>query len=751
MKKNISAILIIATITTFILFLIFKPVILNPNAYLFNKTGETIKGYYNFSYNLKYGKGIMHEGVNFPYGEHIQFDNNQPLLLGASRLINKIIPISDNGVGILNLSMILSILLSIPFIFLILRRSKLPILYASFITVLIVFLSPQLQRFQAQIEMSYLFFIPMIWYFLIRIKESNKKWIWGSLLIISGISGGLVDKYYLAFYFTFLISIILAEIWINRKSFKSVSRNSLIMLLVAVIPVLFVNGIAFFTDTIGDRPINPYGYNIYNANLFSIFLPFEQLFKLMPENIYNMADIKWEGHSYVGFPAMIIAVVFSLNFIYRFYTRRNISEIFPHKELNTFLIGAFLILLFSMFIPGTGLLTKIIPSIKQFRALGRFSWVFYYVFTIYSAVHLYNYYIKLRQEGKQKKAVWIMTIALILWSYDSYSNSISSFKNIVNENDKIDSDNSEYLKRIEKSGIYPENYQALLFLPFANTTGDKLMFERGLNAFSEAVKVSYNTRIPIIESLAPYISFKNALSSVQLLSDPQIYKTRFDDMGDKPILLVCTKEELSKDESFIKDNSQLLWEDDYISLSNLDPQLFREKHKEWKMWADSLKNTLRGEGMIFSDTLLKNIYYKDFNGVASEKTFLGEGALNKKKGKIEVFNENFYSIGLEGEYSISFWIYFDQRVYDMPKATINIIDKYGLAIDIINLNIREESNIYKDWIRIDKTINFEFGLSYQLEVEGKCISIDNLLIQPFGSNVYIKYDSFETMNNFVIE
>ncbi|MBP7508480.1 MAG: hypothetical protein KA807_11695 [Prolixibacteraceae bacterium] len=750
MKKNGTAIIIITLLTSIILLLIFKSVILNPNAYLFNKTGETIKGYYNFSYNLQYGSGIKHEGVNYPYSEHIMYDNNQPLLLWVVKLVNKIIPINSNGVGVLNLLMIFSILLSIPFIFLILRRSKLPVWYSSVITLLIVFLSPQLQRFQAQIELSYVFYIPMIWYFLIKIKENKNKWLWIVLLLISGTGGGFIDKYYLAFFSFFIFSIIIGELWINRKDVKKVFNVCLMLFIIAIIPVLIVNGFTALTDWVNDRPSNPYGFSIYTSNLFSIFLPFDQLFKLLPENIYNMTRIKWEGQSFVGLPAMIIAVVFSLNFIYRFYTRKDLSVIFPQKELNIFLFGSFLILLFSMCFPGTTVLAKIFPSLKQFRALGRFSWIFFYVFTVYSAVYIYNFHLKLKEEGKSKKAMWILILTLAFWSYDSITNSTISFKNIVKANDKIDKDRSEYLKKISQAGIDPKQFQAILFLPFANSTGDKLMFERGLNTFPEAIKVSYNTGLPIIESLSPYLSFSNALSNVQLLSDLQIKKERLKDLNNLPILLLCNKDSLTTEEKLLKNKSTLLWEDKYISLSSIDPEIFNKDYNEGKINSDKIISTLKGNEYFKSDTLPEVIFYKNYDDSASKISLVGKGAFTIKKKEAIIFEENFFSKGIKGENNISFWIYFDKRKYDMPEASINLVDKYGLITDTIKLNVRSENNVYNNWIRIDKDVNFKSGFVYQLLIEGDNIAVDNLLIQPRGSNVYLRTGNTEILNNFIL-
>jgi len=61
-------------------------------------------------------------------------------------LDKNIYPLSDHGVGILNLTMIFSLLFALPFIYLVLRKFSLPPWYAAVISLIILFLSPQVDR-----------------------------------------------------------------------------------------------------------------------------------------------------------------------------------------------------------------------------------------------------------------------------------------------------------------------------------------------------------------------------------------------------------------------------------------------------------------------------------------------------------------------------------------------------------------------------------------------------------------------------
>ncbi|MBN1926447.1 MAG: hypothetical protein JW798_11485 [Prolixibacteraceae bacterium] len=751
MKKNLVAILALMAVVSLMLFWIFKPIVLHPNSYMFQKSGDAIKSYYNFSYMLKYDKGIKHDGINYPYSEHAQFDNTHPLHLAVFNQLDKLFPVSHYGVGIINLSMILSIILAVPFIFLILRRYKLPVWYSFLITLIILFLSPQLDRMRGHFEMAYVFFIPMLWYLLLKFNDGEKKWLWGAFLVLLGLAGGFTSAYFVAFYAIFLFAYIVSVLWINQKNIKLVLKSILILFLLAIIPLLAVRGFSMATDWVTDRPDNPYGFYYYHANIFSIFLPFEQLMKLLPWNFYNKLHIRWEGEAFVGLPAALLAVYFFWMILRNFYTRRKIAPIFSESDLNPFLLGAFLVLLFSMCFPfkwGLGILADIIPSLRQFRALGRFAWIFYFVFTIYSAAYIYRLFIKMISEGQKTKAIWIMVLALSFWSYDAIAHSEASFRGTINSNDKLESSDEDYARFLDESNIDPEKYQAIFFMPFANTTGDKFQFERGMDAFGEAMKCSYHTRLPLLQSYSPRLSFSNALSSVQILADSCIRKTRFNDMNEKPLLLICTNERLMPEEQWLKDHSTFLYSNQWISISEFTPELLQNKYKSWKTWADSVTTTLEGKPDFKSNVDLEKIYYLDFDDMKSKIAFHGDGALFKRRKKVEVFDENFSEKGMTGNYELSFWLYFDTRTYSMPWARINVKDKYGLIVETIELNTMQEHNVFDRWVRIDQLLDLTEGMTYQLEIEGRYITIDDLLMKP-AHDCYVlkKYSGGVSMFN----
>ena len=756
MKKNITGVALLMAVTAIIVFFVFRPFLLNPNSFLFSKSPEAIKSYYNFSYTLKYGFNDMkHDGINYPYGEHIQMDSSHPFHLFILSAVDNILPVSKYGVGLINLSVILSFFVTAFFLFLLLRRYEMPAWYSVIISLIVLFLSPQLARLSGSFELAYLFFIPMWWYFLLKVRDGEKRWIWSLLLIITGVIGGLTSFWLLAIYVLFIFGLILGDCWIDRKNLKPILKREVLFFCYAVVPILIVRGILFATDWVGDRPQNMDGFFDNTANIFSIFLPFDWFVQMVSAYTYSQLNISIDTKANIGLPSIGFAAVLLSLILYRFYTRKNIAALFPNKEFNPFLISSFLILIFSMGFPfswGLGFLVKIIPPLKILGFIGRFAWVFFYVFTVYAAINIFLYYQKLKEEGNVKKSIWLMVICLALWTTDAVFNSVEHLSNTWNNNDRLESDGSEFMKRFDAMGRKPSDFQSILFAPFAGASADKMEFGRGADAFIEAMKLSYHSQLPIIECFSPRMSASQAFSSIQIFSDSCIRKTRLNDMNSKPLLLMTMNSGLSDNEKNLLQNSKTLWNDQWLTLSEVSPGVFNQQYENWKNWALETKTSLVGNAEIKSDTLTNVLFYKNFDNELSNHVFAGLGALYKNKGTAEIFNEDFASRGIYGEYELSFWVYINMKSPGMPEISLEEIDKYDFPINVTKLNVSSEHNVYKQWVRVRQKIDIKPGMRYRLIAVGKNISIDNLLLKPIDSNVYVlTSDRKELMNNYVID
>ncbi len=274
MKKSYIALLAVMGAGILILTVFFGRVIVDPNSYLFSTSGDAVKSYYNFSYYLKYDSGIDHNGINYPYGDHLQYINSHPIHLQLFKFLDKTIhPLTDYGVGILNLGMILSLLLALPFIYLVLRKFSLPPWYAAAVSLIILFLSPQVDRLGGHFEMVYAFVIPLYWYLLIRWHEAPRKTGWSLLLFVTALACGFTSAYFAAFLAIFTMAIVLVQLWNHRKELKEYLPEGIHLLILALLPLIIIKGYVNLTDWVDDRPDNPWGFFIFHANVSSIFLP----------------------------------------------------------------------------------------------------------------------------------------------------------------------------------------------------------------------------------------------------------------------------------------------------------------------------------------------------------------------------------------------------------------------------------------------------------------------------------------------
>jgi hypothetical protein len=754
MKKNFYVIASSLTISALILFFLFKPAFQTPDSVLFSKHEDGLKNYFNFSYYLKYDDGIRHDGINYPYGDHLQYINSHPLYVQLIKFVDKkIYPGSNYGVLILNLTMIISLLLAIPFLYLVLRKFALPRWYAALMAMILLFLSPQFLRIHGHFEMVYAFFIPMYWYFLIRWREGKKRWIWSLLLVAGGVIGGFTSAYYASFYAIFLLGVLFVELWNHRKNLKNYWKTGLVLFVLAILPLLAVKGFVSATDWVTDRPQNPYGFDVYHAEFLSVFLPLVSPLKMLIGNVVDM-NIEWEGRAFVGLPASLLAISMFITAWFNLFSKTKVRfRIYrPSKQMEVYFYAAILILLFAMCIPfkyGFGFLLEIIPPVKQFRALGRFAFIFYYVFTIYTAWFLYRLFRFLKLKRQALPATLILIFALSYWAIDAGTNTRLSTDGIFNVNDRLESSDEKYLARFREAGVNPEEFQAILFLPFSSTCGDKLLFENGMEAFGYAMQCAHHTGLPLVQSFSPRLSYTHALSSIQLLAHPAIKKTRLDAMNEKPLLLIRSNEKMNEQERWLHSKAHVFWQNREITLAKLPLSVFHNSYKNWQKEADSMIPNLTQYGNIFTDANINSIVYVDFEDRNEKLSFSGEGAFYRKKGRADLLNQTLSQNFLTGKYELSFWLYVDPRRYNMPRAILKISDETGKTIQEKQLNTRSVNDVYRQWIRVSEIIELQPGYHLDLNIRRYFVSVDDILLKPLNASVFIeKTTGFSLFNNY---
>jgi hypothetical protein len=158
------------------------------------------------------------------------------------------------------------------------------------------------------------------------------------------------------------------------------------------VPLLLFFLISKWSNSVIDRTTEPFGFFEYQSHWKSIFLTPNGILGDCISNFVSFENLNWEGTSYIGITSVII--LFAL--VFRRITvlfKPNKMELFP-KEMVFFLFSSILLLLYSFGIPFNQFpyLLDVLEPLKQFRAVGRFAWPFYYVSGILSFCVLFNLY-----------------------------------------------------------------------------------------------------------------------------------------------------------------------------------------------------------------------------------------------------------------------------------------------------------------------------------------------------------------------
>ncbi|UOR04739.1 hypothetical protein MUN82_17540 [Hymenobacter aerilatus] len=249
---------------------LFPFVLAHPNDYFFLTGGDALQSHYATAFYALHDHGVRFTGMNYPYGEHFNYPNLQPLIALVMNWLQQAgIPAARHTVAITNLVALLGVMVTPVVLFSILRRLSLPVGYAMLMALLIGYLSPQIDRLGGHMSLSYTCFVPMLWYCIIRMQENPYQWRWYILFGIGSILMGLVMLYFLACGSFFLLGHIAVLYWRQPRAWVLLRR----MLLAALLPLLLFRGWLWLTDTVADRPPNPYGLFTYVATPLSVFSP----------------------------------------------------------------------------------------------------------------------------------------------------------------------------------------------------------------------------------------------------------------------------------------------------------------------------------------------------------------------------------------------------------------------------------------------------------------------------------------------
>lgn len=740
----------------------YSEVLLSPNSYLFGSGGDGAKNYFTYVSQIKEASYTQSTAMNYPYGEHFMYLDCHPVFTIIIKALAKVFPfVAENSIGIINFLMIISIPITAWLIYLILVRYSVRPFLAVIACFAIALLAPQIFRINGHYALGYSFFIPLTWYLVLRFQESSKKWKWTVIICLNTLFWFFTHAYLGMILVTFFMICAALEVFNlyrqKRLNFQCFAHPFIQFIL----PFLVIFLYSKLSDTHFGRSTNPFGLLEASASFSSVFLPNRP--PLSPYFFqFNLVQ-PWEGLAYIGSGMVIAVIVISILVIYWLirYRRLFFKDLGIPQPLTISMLAAVFILLLSFGYPFKWYPKSLdyFSVLKNFRGIGRFAWIFYFIVTVFVIVFIYNYFNK---KGKPLIAsILIFLISgLMIWESTTYHNILSSVitKSPNYYNEKLLSDNwKSALKSVDFS-----TYQAIIPLPYYHIGSENMGKESTNEMYMTSMVLGYHSNLPLVANYSTRTSLWEAKNSMQIIS-PVFYSKPFEkDIADeRPFLIVYRNEELLEFEQELLNRSKEIYRNSEFAFYEVSKaNLFSSDASKWLANFDSKKDQLLRNGDFLLDTKDSNEYFffENFESTPNKIHFRGKGALHVPKSGYTLLKK--FEIGEleEGkEYIASFWLYNAGKNYgqDLPNGLFFLqVEDENLEWTHIH-NIDAGLSINGNWSLIEMKFTGLKNVGSSLYIHGDNFivywDIDDFMIRPVTTTVYREDKGELFMNNHRIK
>ncbi|MFZ4542937.1 MAG: hypothetical protein ACOYOA_02735 [Saprospiraceae bacterium] len=736
----------------------FWTLIKSPDTTLLSAGGDGLKNYLTPMLHVKNSSTYNHfDSMNYPYGEHVLFTDNQPLISNILRFFQvNFRDISYHTVGVLNYALLISLFLSACLLYYFFRRMELPHWYSLISSVIISWLSPQLMRFGCHYALGYMAILLLLLYFLMKFEKRESKWSYRITLLL--FLAPLLHFYYFGISAFFISIFYLLKVIKDRKLGLFYLKHWSIQLL---LPYLFFNFIWLKIGTdVTDRPNNPWGFLHYVSDLNGTFLKEgNYLFNFLNQYAFKVVPQReFESLNYVGFIATfylfvrLVSWIFSRDF-------KVTEENLPEKSFfHTAFWASLILYIFSMGVPfiygKLEFLLAYTGPLKQFRGLGRFSWMFYFVVNILGFYCVYHW-------GKNIKSIefrrlfWVIFIAIGIIEARQNAEKISKTSNLYSILTSTGESIDDWLLYMDRS-----KYQAILPFPYFHLGAEYIGLEAGYPSPAYDLLASYYSGLPTMGSMMSRTSWKQAISSVPLGLDLYREPAVLRNLPDQRPLLVLENKEwhkaidwrynaiLTKATKIHENNGFVLYE---LPVSAYQT-LIEEKSIAIKNEAENIK--LHQVGSLFCKDSLRNFLFLNFDENADPIKYRGAGSLafSTKERKV-LYKGSIPYVQVGKKYTFQFWLNIEKGEHASTELFIRELDKQATQkffwhhggqhfIKAIDGNWALVSFDFEP--QFDYT-EFEFVLENK-DNKQSTLHIDEFMVYPVNAEIFMK-SSDEVMKN----
>lgn len=739
------------------LYLRFEDFFRVANTMVIEQGGDGYKAYQAYLYHIRFDSTYRHfQGMNYPYGEHAVPADTQPALSNTVKWISAhVVDISDYALGIFNFNLLASILLCSFFLFLIFRRLDVPAWYSVPAAILITFLAPQNMRMSGHFGLALPVALPGTLYFLMRFEE--KRTIVISLCMAAFLTIISLFHFYFFAIMGATISLYFLFSFLQKRNKQLLSRYAAHYGIQVILPMLFFIWWMYWGDPVKDRTALPWGFFHYHSNLEGIFTSLTQPhFRWINDKIIHIRDVDFEGKAYVGLVAAFAFLGIFFGWIGKGFRRAPVQFLTARKiYLNAIFYASLLLLLFSFglpfIIPGLEDLLHYSGPVRQFRSVGRFAWLFYFVINLIAFAWLFHRL----QDKSWKWAIWIPAFAVLLFESWNFTRSLDL------RLDEIPM-GAPGKRFTDIPGIKYNDYQAIMPLPYYNVGSDNFWWALRYFAGNRSQTMSMQTGLPMTSAMLTRTSVSQTINQLQMLMEPYRKPRIIDDYRDqRPLLIVFDEQEAPQEETtwgYLLKELPLVYTDQTLKFYRLDLDIYDRKIAERRQEIVDLlaKDTLHKVNDFYSTQPALDFVYDAMDGSPAANAYMGSGGYEGKMGDENLIFEGTIPAAKPGVYVFSMWMFINHDLY--PRTDFLVVESDPATGGMRKQYTAQSREVLKcidnnGWALMEfpfevQAADSKFRLTFNnRNLRRDPIYVDELLIRPAGTDIYRQSDSWVWKNN----
>jgi len=674
--------------------LILSSMVTDPGHVFMQLGGDCGKNYFTYLYHSIYGKGIWFEGMNYPYGEHIIYADGQPMLSGAMHFFQNVTV--HDAIMAMDLCIGLSYVLAIVFTYKILIRFDVRPLLAILFACLINLFAPQVLRLEGHFALAYLCPIPMLFYWTLR-YHSDHRWKWPAYILAMGILMAFTHLYIGAIIFFWILFYSIGYVLLIKIPFRERVRHIVPLLLAGTALFLVIKAGIALTDPVKDRPAFPLNTLYYVTHIKDIVSsPFSFFWQYIRyETKFSRIADGGEGYSYIGLVAVFFLLwSFAKGILISLKGERDKLLVSEQGFSPVWIFtggGALLLAMGVPFVWHMQWLLDYLSVFKQFRAMGRFSWAFYYVATIYAAVIIHSIYTGYLAKNKPVIGYVVLVGAIGLWSLDlsryienirgQIAKGVTTYDEFFYKDDPVKW--PEFLAEHHYKG---SDFQGILLLPMFFSGTEKIWVGGDPSwPLSIGMRPAIQFHLPIVDVMMSRTSWSLTQKQVKTAAGPYADKPMLRDLkSNKPFLLIqFDGVENDDDQQYLLSACDLLGHHFNAYIYAFYPErLIANDHKNIEV-VERIAPYMHSRDSCVAD---KGVWYTDhFDSLHASGHLFGAGAAPfVDKDSLIVATIPVKPTGDSQKYEFSAWFLLDNKDYRSPFVNLQSLDSNGKVISTID-------------------------------------------------------------------